>query len=57
MTVPARDPGVRITRVPALAIRRGDQMNMALVIERTGQGSPSARSARTIHPLGALEGV
>jgi hypothetical protein len=32
-------------------------MNMALVIERTGQGSPSARSARTIHPLGALEGV
>jgi hypothetical protein len=57
VTVPARDPGIRITRVPALAIRRGDQMNMALVIERTCQGSPSARSARTIHPLGALEGV
>jgi hypothetical protein len=32
-------------------------MNMALVIDRTCQGSPPARSARTIHPVGALEGV
>jgi hypothetical protein len=36
---------------------KGDQMNMALVIERICRGSPSARSSRTIHPLGALEGV
>jgi hypothetical protein len=34
-----------------------DQMNMALVIDRTCQGSPSARSARTIRPVGALKGV
>jgi hypothetical protein len=32
-------------------------MNMALVIDRTCQGSPSAHSARTIRPVGALKGV
>jgi hypothetical protein len=32
-------------------------MNMALAIDRTCQGSLSARSARAIRPVGALNGV
>jgi hypothetical protein len=32
-------------------------MNMALVIDRTCQGSPSARSAPPTRPAAALKGV